>query len=118
MKELFQFAGATGEAESADGFAAERFILFAFCGRQEAGSVAVQQIAANDGTADRFIIGGGVDIVEQLVRLVSAEHAEVFDGFALQLWIGLATGDVRQDIHGLRLAALRKDEEEFRFILH
>ena len=45
------------------------------------------------------------------MRFVSAKHAEVFDGFALQLRIRLAAGDTRQNVHCLWLAALRAMEE-------
>ncbi len=55
-----------------------------------------------------------VNFGERLPCLLSAEQSQVFDGFSLQVWIALASGDASENLARFSRAVLREHEKGFR----
>ena len=71
------------QAKLANGFAAERFVLFVFGRGKQVFPIAPQHVSAQDGALNRGVGIRGIHFGHDLPGLRSAEKAEVFDRLPL-----------------------------------
>src|SRR5438034_11798876 len=78
-----EFVDSVNQAKLANGFAAERFVLFAFGSGKQVFAIASQHVSAQDGALHGRVGIRGIYFRHDLPGLRSAEKTEVFDRLTL-----------------------------------